>query len=373
MVRYLFSALLLIHGLIHGIGFFNQQRLATIPTLSGTWLGKGSESVATTMGTCWLLVGLGFLITLAGYILQRNWWLRLALLCAVFSQVLIIIYWPDAQAGTLANLIILIEVGLSYAQLRFDKQTDREAREVLNQPAGDHNAIGHEMLTALPLPVQQWLLASGIVGKERVHTVRLRQRGLMRTSPQGKWMPTSARQYFGVDEPGFVWQADVRMMSFLPLAGRDKYANGKGNMLIKAMALVPIVDASDPATDQGTLLRYLAELCWFPAAALSPYISWQPIDNSHAGAIMTYKGVSAKAIFTFDQQHRISDITARRFMGGGTASTLQNWHIPMRAWRQINGVIIPTQGDVIWQLATGDFTYYRWTITDLDYNKPVLY
>lgn len=144
------------------------------------------------------------------------------------------------------------------------------------------------MLAGLLIPVQQWLRASRVVGHERIHTVRLRQHGLMRTSPPGNWMPTEAEQYVNVNEPGFVWKADVRMLRFLPLAGRDTYLGGRGNRLIKAFSAVPIVDAADAKTDQGTLLRFLGELCWFPSAALSPYLTWQAIDNQHTQAIMTY-------------------------------------------------------------------------------------
>ena len=60
------------------------------------------------------------------------------------------------------------------------------------------------------------------------------------------------------------------MMRWLPLVGRDKYVNGRGNRLIKALSAVPVVNAADAKTEQGTLLRYLGEICWFPAAALCP-------------------------------------------------------------------------------------------------------
>lgn len=163
----------------------------------------------------------------------------------------------------------------------------------------------------------------------------------MRTSFDGTWMPTTADQYFSVDKPGFVWKADVRMMRWLPMVGRDKYVNGRGNMLIKALSVVSVVDATDAKTDQGTLLRYLGEICWFPAAALSPYITWQPVDDAHARATMTYKGVTASATFAFDAQHRLAGVSALRYMGGGDKGTLQKWYIPSRAWKTIHGVTIP--------------------------------
>lgn len=373
MLRSLFALLLFAHGLIHAVGFLKQWNLASISQLSGKSFITLSDEASKLSGILWLLTCLGFFVTMVGCLINREWWSGVGLVSVLMSQSLIIVYWTDARAGTFANIIIAMVLVLVYAHDRFEKQADQEVLQLLKQPVVGQGIITREMLHDLPAPVQEWMLASGVVGKERVHTVRLQQHGLMRTSPDGKWMPTEAKQYFAVDRPGFVWEADVHMLPFLPLAGRDKYADGKGNMLIKALSLVPVVNASDAKTDQGTLLRYLGELCWFPSAALSPYTTWQAIDSTRAQATMTYQGVSATAVFAFDEQHRLVSVSAKRYMGGGKEGKLEKWYIPVRAWKEMDGVTIPVKGDVIWRLPTGDFDYYQWEITDIDYNRPELY
>ncbi|UFH57111.1 DUF6544 family protein [Spirosoma sp. KNUC1025] len=373
MFRILFAFLLLAHGLIHVLGFVNQWHLAAVRQMTNKTLIPVAVVTSKWLGLCWLLISLGFLVALVGYWFRHDWWQTVALVSVILSQALIILYWTDARTGTVGNVLILLALGLSYAHTQFEQRADSEAQQLMSQEASDKTIVTQSMLVGLPTPVQQWLTTSGVVGKERVHTVRLRQHGLMRTSPDGQWLPTEAEQYIGVDEPGFIWKADVRMLSFLPLAGRDKYANGKGNMLIKALSVLPIVNASDAKTDQGTLLRYLGEMCWYPSAALSPFITWQSIDAYHAQATMTYKGVSASAIFMFDEQHRLAGVSAKRYKGSGAESQLADWYIPVRDWKLMDGVTIPVKGDVIWKLPAGDFNYYQWEITDIDYNKPVLY
>ena len=54
-------------------------------------------------------------------------------------------------------------------------------------------------------------------------------------------------------------------------------------------------DATGPKVDQGALLRYLNETMWFPAAALSPYITWQDKNANSATATMSYESVTAAA------------------------------------------------------------------------------
>lgn len=373
MLRFLFVSLLLVHGLIHVLGFVNQWVLALGTQMSGKSLITMSPGTSKLMGILWLITGLCFLLAATAYWLQRDWWLTVALTSTILSQALIITYWPDAKAGTIVNVLIAFAIGMTYAHNRFEQFADREASQLLSQPGVGSQLITREMLIHLPMPVQQWLMASGVVGKELVHTVRLQQKGLMRTSPDGTWMPTTAQQYIDVDKPGFVWKADVRMFSLLPLAGLDKYVDGKGNMQVKGLSFIPIVNASDAKTDQGELLRYLSEMCWYPSAALSPYITWQPIDDTQAQATMSYKGVTASAIFTFDIQHRLVSVAAKRYKGNDAQSQMEDWYIPARAWKSMDGITIPVKGDVIWKLPTGDFNYYQWEITDIDYNRPVLY
>jgi hypothetical protein len=45
-----------------------------------------------------------------GLALGRDWWRPVALIAAAVSQLLIVLWWPDARAGTPANLLIVAAV-----------------------------------------------------------------------------------------------------------------------------------------------------------------------------------------------------------------------------------------------------------------------
>jgi hypothetical protein len=260
------------------------------------------------------------------------------------------------------------------ATARFKHEVDDHARALLDRaPSAPAAIVRSEDLDRLPAPVRRWLTASGIVGRESVRTVRLQQRGEMRTGPDKPWMPVAAEQYFTVEPPGFVWSVDAIMGRVLPIVGRDEYADGRGHMLIKLGGLVSVADATGPQIDQGTLLRFLGEIVWFPSAALAPYISWESVDEQTAKATMRYEGVVESALFSFDEQGRCVRLTAKRYMGSGKGASLQEWVIPSTEWRVVRGVGIPVKGDAIWKLAGGDFNYYRWEIVDVEYDRPALY
>jgi len=257
---------------------------------------------------------------------------------------------------------------------RFQRRIDDESRALLSRAhSWSARVVEPRDLDGLPAPVRRWLEVSGAVGRARAATVRLQQRGEMRTGPDKPWMPAVAEQYFSVDPPGFVWRVNVRMMHVLPIAGRDRYADGHGSMLIKLGSLITVADGRGPEIDQGAMLRWLGEIVWFPSAALSDAISWEPIDARNARATMRHRGVTASAVFTFDDRGRFASLTADRYMSGEGGPTLEKWVIPATGWRTVRGIEMPVRGNAVWKLAGGDFDYYRWEIVDVEINQPALY
>jgi hypothetical protein len=349
-MRYLLVALLAIHGFLHLIGL--------------QW-GK-------TVGAIWVLASLALLLTAALLLMRDDHWWMVAAAALVFSQALIVSVWSTARAGTVINLLLAIPVVVAAAQAHFASQSDAAVKRLLARvPSAPPAVVTQQELSPLPPPVRRWLEASGVVGRARAQVVRLKQRGELRTAVDQPWMHAEARQYFSVDVPGFVWTVSVTMKG-VPVVGRDTYENGQGQMLIKAGGLIPVADGSGPEIDQGTLLRFLGEIIWFPSAALAPYIRWEPIDATSARATMSHGRVTASGVFTFDQQGRAVKMTATRYKDDGKWVTLERWEVPATAWGRLGGVLMPIRGTAIWKLDRGDFEYYRWEITEVDYNRAAL-
>lgn len=265
-------------------------------------------------------------------------------------------------------VVLAVIVVVAAAGARFDRETAAAVRVLLD---GLHRnpqpVIQTSDLITLPPPVRRWLEGSGVVGRSRPSIVKLQQTATMTTAPGGKAMPASAEQYFTLDPPGFVWGVDVTMFG-IPVTGRDSYLEGRGGMLIKAAGLWPLVDAHGDAIDQGTLLRFLGELIWFPSAALASYLRWEPIDDDHARVTMTYAGTVASADFTFGPDGRVREMRAQRFYTGDVSPRLETWGDVTTEWKHWGGVLVPSRGEVFWDLKTGRFTYYTWQITNLQYD-----
>lgn len=284
---------------------------------------------------------------------------------------------PKAVFLILSILIVLVLLVITVsfiANTQFNKKARKEVKELFNNNVQNKKeTICKADLEGLPICVQKWLENSRVIGKERIRTVRLRQKAVMRMKEGQPWMPTEVEQYFTVDEPGFIWKAKIKAAPILHIVGRDKYYDGKGNMLIKILSFITVADARGKELDQGTLLRYLAESVWFPTAALSSYIEWEEIDLNSARATMSYRGITASGVFMFNEKGEVINFVAERYMELNGQYVMETWSTPMKDYKEFNGIRIPTKGEAIWHLETGDFIWYQAEIMETEYNKPVVY
>lgn len=255
----------------------------------------------------------------------------------------------------------------------FNQKADKEVNALFANSVDSKAIVEQKDLEGLPAPVQKWLENSQVVGQERISTVRLKQTGVMRTKPDQSWMPFQAEQYFVTEEPGFIWNAKINAAPMFHIAGRDKYIKGHGNMLIKILSLFTIGDATGKEMDQGTMLRYLAEMMWFPSATLNDYIKWEEIDEKSAQVTMSYQGVTASAIFVFNENGDIDSFSSKRYGEFGGQYSLETWSGSVKELKVMDGIRIPTKGEITWELETGDFTWLEWEIADIEYNNPNLY
>ncbi|MEH7106389.1 DUF6544 family protein [Bacillus sp. JJ1764] len=233
--------------------------------------------------------------------------------------------------------------------------------------------IQEEDMKDLPFAVQNWLRNSNVIGKQPIKTVRLRQEGRMRIKKDGPWMPTTAEQYFTVDQPGFVWMADVKMLPLVQLSGLDTYKNGMGKMIIKLLSIIPVVNSKGQEINSGTMMRYLAEMMWFPSAALSPYIQWEEVDENTAKATMEYKGISVSGTFYFNEIGEILRFSGKRYRDVNGKYILSDWGGENKEFTEFSGIRIPSKSVVIWYEEEGPFEWFEIEIKDIEFNQQSLW
>lgn len=331
-------------------------------------------AVSRPAGILWLICAVLFITAAALLFADRGCWWIAAAIAVFISQPLIISCFRDAGFGSIPNLMILAAAVAAYGSWSFDIDTRRGLEIILNSAGTDKLIITGEQAAKLPPAIKKCLERCNITGKEISSVVYLTQRGELRTAPDGKWMPVSARQWLISNKPGFLWKARIEAAPLIHISGCDKYYDGRGRMLIKLMSLFKIADSFGKEIDQGTLLRYMGESIWSPGALVSGYIKFEQIDGLRVRAVMNYGGVEASGVYEFNEQGDFVSFSARRYYDRREGATLEDWLVTADpgGYREFGGIRIPAKLSVTWKLKEGDFTWYKLEIDRVEYGiSPV--
>jgi hypothetical protein len=361
-MRAFFLVVVALHALIHILGFVKAFGIREIKELT--------LPISKPLGAIWLLAAALLLVYGVLYQLHSKPAWIIGLVGVIISQILFFYFWKDAKAGTLPNLLIVAALLLSYADSMFDSLVRKETLEVLVPAAApDQTVLSLEETTHLPAPVQRWLVQCGAVGKPKATNGKVIQKALMKMKPEQKdWYPATAIQHTNVGKPAFIWSVDLKMNSFMWFKGRDKFQNGKGEMLIKMNTLVNIVNQSGEKIDEGSLQRFLGEMVWFPSLALSPYVKWEAIDDTSARATIAYQGATGSGTFYFDEKGNFTKFVALRFQGNEPDSERKEWILTVDDYAIFEGIKVPSKIKATWKLDSGEWTWLHLETTDIQYN-----
>lgn len=213
-------------------------------------------------------------------------------------------------------------------------------------------------MEGLPEPVQRYLRYAGVVGKRELIKLRVNQKGEIRTDRDQKWMPFKAEQFISTTKPGFLWRANT-----FPIMVRDMFDGKRGSMRINFLGLHNLAVAETVEIDQGSLMRYLAEMVWYPTAFLRKEIKWHPMDESTAMATITVGKTTAEGIFHFNATGEIQMFTAKRYREIHGHFELDKWIAHVEEYRNADGFMIPFKGTITWKLQEGDLDYFRFELT----------
>lgn len=268
----------------------------------------------------------------------------------------------------LAFLIVLILIA-ALAYLSFNSRINLEISRLLTRGKSElRTVVTEEMLGNLPPQVQRYMTYSRVLGKAIPHAVRLKQVGRIRQDAKSAWMRLEAVEHYSTAPPGFVWKVYMPKRRLPFVLGRDAYISGTGSMLIKMLSLFSMVNAAGIEIDQGSMMRYLNEMTWFPAAFLGENVSWKAIDERSAEVTLTDRGKSVSAIMVFDPEGRPLNFVAKRYRMFGKGYDLETWSTPFTGYGEFEGLKLPVKGQGVWNLKEGDLVYVELEIIELKYD-----
>lgn len=259
----------------------------------------------------------------------------------------------------LIGLVIFIVIVTFYSfKSHYIRWVQKGENEILSFQNSSQNM---RPLESLP-PLLQNYLKKVIVDEElfqkKISHIHLTQKGLFWLKNEGTGMGFEANQVVSLATKDFSWFAQIRMTG-ISVYVTDRLINKIGLLRASILGIYTVAEESGESIYQGQVLRYLAELPWYPLAILKENeIQWeQPADNK---LIARFKGTNQvlKVEYLFNDDGLIEKIyTEDRFFSEKKAK--YPWVGEFSKYQNKNGILIPCRGEVSWIINSEKFTYFK--------------
>lgn len=358
-MKYILAALILIHGLIHFMGFAKAYGYGDMKQLA--------TPISKTAGGMWMLAAFLFIATVILYLMSREYWWMVAVPAVIVSQIVIILSWNDAKFGTIANILILIIAVLSWGSTRFENTYRRDVTENLRlRDTAKGTMLSEADIQHLPLPVQRYLRYAGVMNKPKVSNVRIVFEGQMRD--KGKdYFSFKSEQYNFFEEPTRLFFMKGKMFG-VTVPGYHRYQNAKASMDIRLFGLFPMVQQSGEVMDKAETVTLFNDMCLLaPATLIDKRIQWEPVDSNAVKAVFTNHGIAISALLYFNLQGQLIDFVSNDRTAVADMKSYP-FSTPVHEYKNINGFNLMSKGDAVWHYPDGKFTYGKFKLKDIQYN-----
>ncbi|MBL0357199.1 MAG: hypothetical protein IPP72_10085 [Chitinophagaceae bacterium] len=360
MFRYLLFFVMIIHGLIHLMGFAKAFGYANITQLT--------KHISRPMGAFWFVAAILFIAAAVILLIKKDMWWITALVAIAVSQVLIISSWQDAKFGTIANALVLLAIVAVYGSRHFENSYQLDVAESFHRSSKIENDLLTENdVSVLPPLVQQYIRYTGMLNKPKIKNMQLVFDGEMRE--RGKdWFPFVSEQHDFFDEPTRLFFMKARMYG-MTVPGYHAYKNAMATMQIKLFGLIPIVDKRGNEMNKAETVTLFNDMCIFaPAVLIDKRIRWEAIDSSSIKAVFTNHGISISAMLQFNAAGQLVNfISDDRY--DISAKNQYRFSTPVSEYKNINGFKLATYGETVWHYPEGNFIYGKFHLGSIEYNK----
>jgi len=229
-------------------------------------------------------------------------------------------------------------------------------------------------IDGLPAPVQRYFRAVLKDGQPFITTATFNFAGTFNMSANGgeQWKPFTSTQLAVVHRPGFLWNGRISMLPGLAAHVHDSYIAGVGTLHVAMLGLFTVADVQDGGeAARGELMRYFAEMAWYPTALLpSQGVRWEAVNDRSANATLVDGPITLTLLFRFDEAGLITTIYADArgaSVGKDGIMVLMPWECKVYSYERRDGMLVPTVGEAAWMRPEGRKPYFIGNLTSMAY------
>ena len=257
----------------------------------------------------------------------------------------------------IAGILIWFIVPYSPTKAEFARLT--RIYQMLETP-NENEIFTSEDIAELPRPVKKYFQFCGYMGAPKMSSMNVHFNDVdFVLTPDRPKLKIKYIQYNFVDKPERIAYIDTSLYG-IPFEGIDAYRNGEGSMKGVIAKTFTLFDQRGEAMDRASLVTCLAESLLYPNSALQDYIRWEEIDETHAKAIITYYGISASGIFTFNDDGAMTSFTTndREYTDTKGDSQKVKWSAVCGDYKEADGIKCPSTLKAVWHFETGELVYF---------------
>lgn len=276
--------------------------------------------------------------------------------------------WQVLGILGLVIITIFIYFRIPYSKIKSD--FNREATMLMSQAVTTNDIFTDEGIKDLPAPVKKYFNYCGLIGTQKMSFMKATFKNVtFKTGKDKPELKIDYTQYNFVSKPDRIALIDSSLYG-IPFQGLDSYLNGVGDMRGVVAKSYTLFDQKGEAMDRASLVTFLAECFIIPNVILQDYIKWEDIDETHAKAIISYYGISAEGIFTFNDNGEMTDFTTNDRVATEIDGTTQavRWTATCGNYKESNSIKKPTSLKATWHYSEGDQIYFSGDDVTIEYD-----
>lgn len=247
---------------------------------------------------------------------------------------------------------------------------DRASLILRNKP-NDGQFFTEQVVAQLPEPLIKYLEVCGYMNTPVPFNADVFwSESFIKMSPARDWGQLKTVQFNSVDPIG-----RVAYMKFVktPVAGRDLYHDGHGEMKGKLLGLFRMIFDNSKETAQSVLLTTFCEFTMIPGYLISDKVRWEPVDNKSVRGILSDNGISVTARFNFNDEGFLTRVETsdRYYTEGKNKYKKVRFSAVIDSYKRQGNIMIPERMKAVWHLPEGDYEYFRGIIDRVVYNISI--
>ncbi len=225
-----------------------------------------------------------------------------------------------------------------------------------------------ELIKDLPKPLKKYLRVCGYLNTHVPINANVywKESGL-KMSPEKDWGKLHTTQFNSVKPIGRVAYMKFHSM---PVAARDLYRDGYGEMNGKLLNLIKVVFENSQETAQSALVTTFCEFMFIPGYLLLPNVKWEQIDDCSVRGTLEDNGIKVTGVFYFNEEGLFTHFETydRYYSTGKKKYKKVRFSAIVESYKMQGKVRINEKVKIVWHLPESDYEYYKGIVDKVEFN-----